>query len=225
MGDNTIIELEDVWKTYQMGDVQVHALRGLSLKIKRGEFVAIQGPSGSGKSTSMFLVGCLDLPTKGHVYLEHKDISHLHESDLAQIRGKKIGFVFQQFNLIPTLTALHNVELPMIFQGVPAAERLKRAEYLLKLVGLESRMRHRPTQLSGGEMQRVAIARALLNNPEVVLADEPTGNLDSKTGEEVMRFFRNLHEKEKRTMIIVTHDKYVANQADRIIRLQDGHVA
>lgn len=219
-----IIELKDVWKTYQMGDVQVHALRGLSLQIERGEFVAIQGPSGSGKSTSMFLVGCLDLPTKGQVFLEHHDISKLHESDLAQIRGRKIGFVFQQFNLLPTITALQNVELPMIFQNVPADKRLKRAEELLKLVGLGERMNHKPTQLSGGEMQRVSIARALLNDPEVLLADEPTGNLDSKTGQEIMSFFKELHHKDKKTIIMVTHDNNVAKQADRIIRLQDGQV-
>ncbi len=225
MGDNIIIELEDVWKTYQMGEVQVHALRGLNIKIRKGEFVAIQGPSGSGKSTSMFLVGCLDVPSKGKVYLDHHDISKLHESTLAQIRGRRIGFVFQQFNLLPTMTALENVELPMIFQGVPQAKRLNRAKELLQLVGLGARMHHRPSQLSGGEMQRVAVARALLNNPEVILADEPTGNLDSKTGEEIMKFFRNLHEKEKRTIIMVTHDKSVAKQADRIIFLKDGKTA
>lgn len=225
MSDNVIIELEDVWKTYQMGEVQVHALRGLNIKIRKGEFVAIQGPSGSGKSTSMFLVGCLDIPSKGKVYLDHHDISKLHESTLAQIRGRRIGFVFQQFNLLPTMTALENVELPMIFQGVPQAKRLNRAKELLELVGLGARMHHRPSQLSGGEMQRVAIARALLNDPEVILADEPTGNLDSKTGEEVMKFFRNLHEKEKRTIVMVTHDKYLASQADRIIFLKDGKAA
>ncbi len=222
MKDSAIIEIEDVWKTYHMGDVEVHALRGLNLKIKRGEFVAIQGPSGSGKSTSMFIVGCLDLPSKGKVYLNGHDISKLHESDLAQIRGRTIGFVFQQFNLLPRLTALENVELPMIFQGVSPAKRLNRAKELLTLVGLEKRMNHRPSQLSGGEMQRVAIARALLNNPDVVLADEPTGNLDSKTGEEIMKFFRSLHEKENKTIVMVTHDKNIAKQADRIIFLKDG---
>lgn len=205
-----------------MGDVKVHALRGLNLKIKKGEFVAIQGPSGSGKSTSMFLVGCLDTPSRGKVFLEGRDISTLRESDLAQIRGRTIGFVFQQFNLLPTLTALQNVELPMIFQGIPETKRLKRAKELLTSLGLAGRMDHKPTQLSGGEMQRVAIARALLNNPEVVLADEPTGNLDSKTGEELMKLFNSLHKDHNKTIIMVTHDKNVAKQADRIIRLKDG---
>ncbi|MFH0752664.1 MAG: ABC transporter ATP-binding protein [archaeon] len=222
MTSSTVIELREVWKTYRMGEVDVHALRGLNVKIKKGEFVAIQGPSGSGKSTSMFLVGCLDTPTKGKIFLEGKDISTLTESDLSQIRGRTIGFVFQQFNLLQTLTALQNVELPMIFQGVPITERLKKAKELLTLVGLGARMDHKPTQLSGGEMQRVAIARALLNDPKVVLADEPTGNLDSKTGEEVIKFFRKLHEKENKTIVMVTHDNNIAKQADRIIRLKDG---
>ncbi len=221
---DTIIELRNVWKTYPMGEVQVHALRGINLKIKKGEFVAIQGPSGSGKSTAMFMVGCLDVPTKGHVFLDNKDISLLQESDLAQIRGKKIGFIFQRFNLLPTLSAIENVELPMIFQNVPEKQRIKKTKSLLKSVGLEERMTHRPTQLSGGEMQRVAIARALANDPQVLLADEPTGNLDSKTGEEIMRFLNTLHKKEKRTIVMVTHDKSIAKHAERQINLKDGEV-
>jgi len=222
--DNVIIELKEVWKTYHMGEVPVHALRGMSLKIKKGEFVAVLGPSGSGKSTAMSMIGCLDLPSKGHVYLEHQDISKLTESDLAQIRGKKIGFIFQRFNLLSTLTARENVELPMIFQGVPIDKRELVAKELLTDVGLKERMEHRPTQLSGGEMQRVAIARALSNNPEVVLADEPTGNLDSKTGQEIMKVLTELHKKYKRTIIMVTHDKSVAKFADRQVFLQDGCV-
>ncbi|MAG50472.1 lipoprotein-releasing system ATP-binding protein LolD [archaeon] len=221
---DTIIELRNVWKTYPMGEVQVHALRGINLKIKKGEFVAIQGPSGSGKSTAMFMVGCLDVPTKGHVFLDNKDISLLQESDLAQIRGKKIGFIFQRFNLLPTLSAIENVELPMVFQNVLETQRIKKTKSLLKSVGLEERMTHRPTQLSGGEMQRVAIARALTNDPQVLLADEPTGNLDSKTGEEIMRFLHILHKKEKRTIVMVTHDKNIAKQAERQINLKDGQV-
>ncbi|MBT3985189.1 ABC transporter ATP-binding protein [archaeon] len=219
-----IIELKEVWKTYIMGEVPVHALRGINLTVRKGEFVSIQGPSGSGKSTAMFLVGCLDLPTKGHVFLDNKDISNLDESDLAQIRGKKIGFVFQRFNLLNTLTAMQNVQIPMMFQGVSEDKRIKRAEMLLTRVGLGERRFHKPTELSGGEMQRVAIARALANDPEVILADEPTGNLDSKTGKEVMQLLIDLHKKEKRTIIMVTHDKNVANLAERQIFLKDGQV-
>lgn len=219
-----IIELKEVWKTYQMGAVQVHALRGLDLAIKKGEFVSIQGPSGSGKSTSMFLVGCLDLPSQGHVYLDGQDIARLSESHLAQIRGKKIGFVFQRFNLLPTLTARENVEIPMIFQGVERNKRIRIAAKLLNKVGLGERLEHKPTELSGGEMQRVAIARALSNDPEVILADEPTGNLDSKTGKEVMKLLQDLHKKEKRTIIMVTHDKNVAAIADRQVFLKDGQI-
>ncbi len=219
-----IIELKEVWKTYMMGEVPVHALRGLNLTVRKGEFVSVQGPSGSGKSTCMFLVGCLDLPSKGHVFLDDKDISKLDESDLAQIRGKKIGFVFQRFNLLNTLTAMQNVQIPMMFQGVSEDKRIKRAEMLLTKVGLGERRFHKPTELSGGEMQRVAIARALANDPEVILADEPTGNLDSKTGKEVMQLLIDLHKKEKRTIIMVTHDKNVANLAERQIFLKDGQV-
>lgn len=219
---SNVIELEEVWKTYRIGEVDVHALCGLNMKIKKGEFVAVLGPSGSGKSTSMFLIGCLDLPSRGKVILDGNDISRLHESHLAQIRGRKIGFVFQRFNLLPTLTVLENVEVPMVFQGVDAEKRRRRAKELLKKVGLENRIYHKPTEISGGEMQRVAIARALGNDPEVVLADEPTGNLDSKTGIEVIRILEDLHKKEGKTVIMVTHDKEIAEHADRKIHLMDG---
>jgi putative ABC transport system ATP-binding protein len=219
---DTIIKLDNVWKTYKMGNVQVHALRGLNLEVKRGEFLAIQGPSGSGKSTVMNMVGCLDIPTKGNVYLEHQNISKLSESDLAQIRGKKIGFIFQQFNLINTITALENVMLPMIFQNVPRAEREKKAKELLEMVGLGERMYHRPTELSGGQQQRVAIARSLSNNPEVILADEPTGNLDSKTGDNVMHFLQKLHKEKNTTIVMVTHDSEIAKHAQRKVHLRDG---
>lgn len=217
-----IIELQDVWKIYKMGNVDVPALRGLNLKIFPKEFVAIMGPSGSGKSTTMNMVGCLDLPTRGSVILDGRDISKLHESDLAQIRGRKIGFIFQIFNLMPGLTALENVVLPMIFQGIPRYKREKRARKLLEQVGLGHRLNHRPNKLSGGEQQRVAISRALSNNPEVVLADEPTGNLDSKTGEDVMKMLSDLHKNEGRTIIMVTHEKDIARYAERIIHLKDG---
>src|SRR3989338_712507 len=190
--NSTIIRLENVWKVYHMGKVEVPAVRGLNLEIKRGEFVAIMGPSGSGKSTCVNMVGCLDIPTKGNIYLEHRNIAHLSESDLAQIRGKLIGFIFQQFNLIPTLSALENVMLPMMFQSIPRSERLKRAQRLLEMFELKERMHHRPSELSGGQQQRVAIARSLANDPEVILADEPTGNLDSKTGSIVIDFLKRL---------------------------------
>ena len=217
-----IIRLDNVWKTYQMGEVKVNALQGLDLAIKEGEFVAIMGPSGSGKSTAVNMVGALDIPTKGKIYLEDHDISKLSESDLAQIRGKKIGFIFQQFNLINTLSALENVALPMVFQGVSKEERIERARNILEMVDLGDRINHKPTELSGGQQQRVAIARALANNPEVVLADEPTGNLDSKTGETVMDFLGNLNKKEGKTIIMVTHDMNVAKHAHRIEFLKDG---
>jgi len=221
---NTIIKLADVWKTYKMGIVEVHALRGLSLQIKRGEFVAIQGPSGSGKSTAMNMVGCLDVPSKGQIYLEGKNISTLSESDLAQIRGKKIGFIFQQFNLINTMSALENVMLPMVFQGYTQEERRKRAAHLLDMVDLKERMNHRPTELSGGQQQRVAIARALSVDPEVVLADEPTGNLDSKAGINVMGFLKKLHKEKNKTIVMVTHDDDLAKFAERTEFLMDGQI-
>jgi len=217
----SIIKLDDVWKIYKMGDVDVPALRGLDIDVKEGEFITILGKSGSGKSTSLNMVGCLDIPTKGKVYLDGQDISKLDENELARIRGKKIGFVFQTFNLIPSLNAIENVMLPMLFQDVPENVRRKRASELLNLVGLEGRMMHKQSELSGGERQRVAIARALINDPEIILADEPTGNLDSKTGMEIMDIFKNLH-KQKKTIVMITHDKYLANYAKRIVHLKDG---
>ncbi|MFH0868021.1 MAG: ABC transporter ATP-binding protein [Candidatus Woesearchaeota archaeon] len=221
---DTIIELDNVWKIYKMGEVEVPALRGLNLKIKKGEFVAVQGASGSGKSTALNSIGCLDVPTKGRVYLEGRDISKLPESELAQIRGKKIGFIFQQFNLINTLTALENVTLPMIFQNIPNEERIKKANELLEMVELSDRMYHKPTEMSGGQQQRVAIARSLANDPEVILADEPTGNLDSKTGETVINFLDKLHKEKKTTIIMVTHNEGLAHHAQRIEYLKDGAI-
>lgn len=221
---DTIIKLDNVWKIYKMGEVKVIALRGLNLEIKKGEFVAIMGPSGSGKSTAVNMVGALDIPTKGKIYLEKHDISKLTESDLAQIRGKKIGFIFQQFNLLNTLSALDNVALPMVFQNIEKEKRIERATNILEKVDLGDRLDHKPTELSGGQQQRVAIARSLANDPEVILADEPTGNLDSTTGETVMSFLDNLNRKEGKTIIMVTHDKNIANHANRIEYLKDGMV-
>ena len=219
-----IISLDNVWKTYSMGDSEVNALQGINLKIYSGEFVVILGKSGSGKSTLMNMIGALDTPTKGSVYLSGKDISTFRESDLAQIRGKKIGFVFQQFNLMPMLTAVQNVALPMIFQNVLLNRRHKRAKTLLSLVELQKRMKHKPNELSGGERQRVAIARALANNPRVILADEPTGNLDSRTGRQIMSIIEKLHWKEGKTVILVTHDTHLVKYAKRAIYLKDGKI-
>src|SRR3989344_8390420 len=218
----SIVRIEKVWKTYTIGENKVHALRGLDLEIKKGEFVAIQGPSGSGKSTAMNMIGALDTPSKGAVYLDGHNIANLSESNLAQIRGKKIGFIFQQFNLIPSLSAVENVMLPLIFQGVSAKEREEKAREALTLVGLGDRMEHRPTELSGGQQQRVAIARALAGEPEMILADEPTGNLDSKTGENVLEFLLKLHKEEGKTIVMVTHDPDIAKAADRVEFLKDG---
>ena len=220
----SVITLTKVWKTYRMGDTDVHALKDVSLDIKKGDFVAITGTSGSGKSTMMNLVGCLDTPSKGNVYLENDDISKMSESNLAQVRGKKIGFIFQQFNLIPTLTALENVMLPLEFQEMDEEEAEKKASKILKIVGLENRMDHYPNQLSGGQQQRVAIARSLINDPEVILGDEPTGNLDSKTGSEVLELLQKLWKDEGKTIIIVTHDLKLASYAKRIIKLKDGQI-
>lgn len=220
--EKAIIAIKDVWKTYTIGENLVHALRGLNLEVEQGEFVAIMGPSGSGKSTAMNMVGCLDIPTKGSVLLDGINISSMTESRLAQIRGKKIGFIFQKFNLISTLSARENVMLPMMFQGISLAERQKKADELLSLVELNDRSGHRPTELSGGQQQRVAIARSLANNPQLILADEPTGNLDSKSGENVMSFLQKLHKEKGTTIVMVTHDEDVAKHADRIEYLKDG---
>jgi len=219
--ERPIIELDEVWKTYEVGENKIHALRGLNFKVHKGEFVSIGGPSGSGKSTALNMIGCLDVPSKGKIFLDGHDISKLHESELATIRGKKIGFVFQQFNLINTLTAKENVILPMIFQGLTKEEREQKAEELLRLVELGDRMDNRPNEMSGGQQQRVAIARALANDPEVILADEPTGNLDSKTGVIVMHYLRKLNQQGK-TIIMVTHDRVTAENAKRIESLMDG---
>ncbi|HLD63010.1 MAG: macrolide ABC transporter ATP-binding protein [Candidatus Sungbacteria bacterium RIFCSPHIGHO2_02_FULL_49_12] len=218
---NSVIELDGVSKIYTLGSVDVPALRSITLKIKHGEFVAITGPSGSGKTTLMNMVGSLDLPTAGKIYLDGNDITKMSESDLAQLRGRKIGFVFQQFNLIPSLTALENVALPLVFQGVESGERNGRAKKILDAVGLHDKLYSKPMQLSGGQQQRVAIARALVVEPEVVLADEPTGNLDSKTGMEILSMLKKLNAQGK-TVIIVTHDREVAKQAHRIVKIKDG---
>ena len=219
-----IIELKNVTKHYNMGENIVKALNGINLSIEEGDFVAIMGPSGSGKSTSMNLTGSLDLATKGEIYLDGENIKNLEESELAQIRGKKIGFIFQQFNLIPNLTVQENVMLPMLFQDTDEEDRIKRSKELLKLVGLEDRADHYPNQVSGGQQQRVAIARALANNPDVILADEPTGNLDTKTGKNVLEFLNKLN-KEGKTIILVTHDLNLAREhAGKIYFLKDGLV-
>jgi len=219
-----LITTHDLWKTYVMGDEQIHALRGLSINIEPGEYVAIMGPSGSGKSTLMNLIGCLDTPTKGSYLLNGKEVAAMNDDDLARIRNEEIGFVFQTFNLLPRATALHNVELPLVYGGVSATERRARAVGALGAVGLGERMGHRPNELSGGQRQRVAIARALVNQPAILLADEPTGNLDSTTSEEIMRLFGELHGSGQ-TVIMVTHEPDIAAYAERVIVLRDGQVA
>ncbi len=219
-----VIELQDIWKIYKMGEVEVPALRGMNLKVKDKEFLTVMGPSGSGKSTALNMIGCLDVPTKGKVLLDGHDISKLDEDNLAKIRGKKIGFVFQTFNLVSSLNALDNVTLPMIFQGITKEERDKKAAQLLDSVGLGNRVLHQPNQLSGGERQRVAIARSLANDPEVILADEPTGNLDTKSGKEVMKIFQKLHKEENKTIVMITHDPDIAKYGERQVRLQDGRI-
>jgi len=218
-----IIRVENVRKIYRMGETEVRALDGVSLTVEEGEFLIVMGPSGSGKTTLLHLMGCLDKPTEGEIYIASTPVSKLSDAQLAKVRNKMIGFVFQQFNLLSRLTALENVELPMIYAGVPKSLRRKRAKELLELVGLGDRLHHRPTQLSGGQMQRVAIARALANDPVVLLADEPTGNLDSKSGEEILKIFSELNERGQ-TVVIVTHDPEVAKQGDRIIRMRDGKI-
>jgi putative ABC transport system ATP-binding protein len=218
-----VIQTEELWKTYEMGTEQLHALRGVSIEIRKGEYVAIMGPSGSGKSTLMNLIGCLDTPTRGNYWLAGRLVSQLDDDELAAIRNREIGFIFQTFNLLPRATALHNVELPMIYNGTPAQERVERAKKALTQVDLAERMMHKPNELSGGQRQRVAIARALVNNPSILLADEPTGNLDSATGEEIMALFSRLHEAGN-TIILVTHEHDIAEHAHRVIRLRDGKV-
>lgn len=220
---DNVIKLENVSKVYDMISEKVSALQNINLDIKNNEFIAILGPSGSGKSTMMNLVGCFDLPSSGTIYLDNRNISLLDESTLATIRGKKIGFVFQKFNLIPSLTALENVALPSLFQGKTKEERYSKAVELLSFVGLSHRLKHKPNQLSGGEQQRVAIARSMINDPDIILADEPTGNLDSKTGKNIMNLFQSLNKKGK-TIIIVTHDVNLAKYARRIIRIKDGRI-
>jgi putative ABC transport system ATP-binding protein len=219
----SLIETVDLWKTYIMGSEEIHALRGVSIAIERGEYVAIMGPSGSGKSTLMNLIGCLDTPSKGSYLLNGKQVSQMNDNELARIRNEEIGFVFQTFNLLPRATALHNVELPLVYAGVAATDRQKRAKLALEKVELASRMTHRPNELSGGQRQRVAIARALVNNPSILLADEPTGNLDSKTGTEIMGVFDRLHQAGN-TIILVTHEADIAACAHRAIHLRDGQV-
>lgn len=219
-----VIATENLWKTYQMGDQEVHALRGVNLRIRHNEYVAIMGPSGSGKSTLMNLIGCLDSPSQGSYCLNGHDVSRLNDDELARIRNKEIGFVFQTFNLLARATALHNVELPLIYNGTGADARIQRAKDVLESVGLGTRMMHKPNEMSGGQRQRVAIARALVNSPSIILADEPTGNLDSKTGIEIMALFEDLH-RLGNTIVLVTHEPDIAEHAHRVVTIRDGVIA
>ncbi len=224
MDKDVVIDARDITKIYQMGDVQVHALRGASLRVRRGELVSIMGPSGSGKSTMMNILGCLDQPTSGEYYLEGMEIDELDDNQLAEIRGRRIGFVFQTFNLLPRTTALSNVELPLVYGGMGGRRRRERAVAALEAVGLADRLHHRPNELSGGQQQRVAIARALINEPSIILADEPTGNLDSKSGAEIMAIFQRLNEEQGITIIFVTHEPEIAQHTRRIVRIADGRI-
>jgi putative ABC transport system ATP-binding protein len=222
-GSDSVIRTEELWKTYQMGAEEVHALRGVSFDVQRGEYLAIMGPSGSGKSTLMNLIGCLDTPTSGQYFLNKKLVSEMDDDELAYIRNKEIGFVFQTFNLLPRATALHNVELPLIYNGTPRSQRIEMAKVALQRVDLTDRMNHKPNELSGGQRQRVAIARALVNNPSILLADEPTGNLDSQTSAEIMSFFDELHQ-QGNTIILVTHEHDIAEHAHRVLHILDGRI-
>jgi putative ABC transport system ATP-binding protein len=221
---DSIIRTEDLWKTYEMGSNEIHALQGVTFEIARNEYVAIMGPSGSGKSTLMNLIGCLDTPSKGQYWLNSRLVSEMDDDELAHVRNKEIGFVFQTFNLLPRATALHNVELPLIYSGVASRERTDRARKALSMVELSERMHHKPSELSGGQRQRVAIARALINNPSIILADEPTGNLDSQTGIDIMKLFDTLHQ-QGNTIILVTHERDIAAYAHRVISIRDGKIA
>lgn len=222
-GSRVLIRTHDLWKTYTMGDEVIHALSGVTFQIERNEYVAIIGPSGSGKSTLMNLIGCLDTPSKGEYWLNGKNVAQMDDDELAMIRNKEIGFVFQTFNLLPRASALHNVELPLIYNGTPSARRIEMAKAALESVELGNRMSHKPNELSGGQRQRVAIARALVNSPSIILADEPTGNLDSKTSVEIMQLFENLHERGN-TIILVTHEADIAAHAHRVISILDGKI-
>jgi putative ABC transport system ATP-binding protein len=221
--DGIVIRTFDLWKTYVMGDQEIHAVSGVDIEIKRGEYVAIMGPSGSGKSTLMNLIGCLDTPTKGQYYINGNLVSEMTDDELARIRNREIGFVFQTFNLLPRATSLHNVELPLIYSGMPSDQRLERAKLAMRQVDLEARMYHKPNELSGGQRQRVAVARALVNNPSILLADEPTGNLDTATGNEIMGLFERLYQ-QGNTIVLVTHEHDIALHAHRIIHVRDGKV-
>jgi putative ABC transport system ATP-binding protein len=221
--DGIVIRTYDLWKTYIMGDQEINAVSGVDVEIKRGEYVAIMGPSGSGKSTLMNLIGCLDTPTKGQYYINGNLVSEMTDDELARIRNREIGFVFQTFNLLPRATSLHNVELPLIYSGLPSDQRIERARQALRQVDLEQRMYHKPNELSGGQRQRVAVARALVNNPSILLADEPTGNLDTATGNEIMALFERLHQ-QGNTIILVTHEHDIALHAHRVIHVRDGKV-
>jgi putative ABC transport system ATP-binding protein len=220
----SVVQIENIWKIYKLGKVELVALKNVTLDINKGNFVSIMGASGSGKSTLLNIIGCLDIPTKGKVFLNGKDIASLDENQLAQLRGKTIGFIFQQFNLLSHLNALENVSLPMVFQGNDVEKRRKRAKELLVKVGLGDRILHQPSELSGGERQRVAIARAFANDPEMVIADEPTGNLDSVTGKKIMNLLEEFHKEENKTMIVVTHDPKIANYSEEIINIKDGEI-